>query len=84
MLLARQGRYAEATEHFERLLELEPKNFQTHFCLANLYRRLHREGEARAHMARYVRASREQDLRKQAQKEAGEKLGKLLGRLKTN
>lgn len=79
MLLARQGRYAEATAHFGRLLELEPQNFQAHFCLANLYRRLHREPEARAHMALYARASREQALREQAQKDAGKQMEKLFG-----
>ncbi|MSR81860.1 MAG: tetratricopeptide repeat protein [Candidatus Latescibacteria bacterium] len=84
LLLARQGRYAEAAEHFERLLALEPKNFQAHYCLANLYRRLHREPESQAQLARYVRASREQELKKQAQKEVGEKLEKLLGSRKTN
>jgi tetratricopeptide (TPR) repeat protein/4-amino-4-deoxy-L-arabinose transferase-like glycosyltransferase len=79
MLLARQGRYAEAAEQFSRVLELQPRHFQAHYCLANLCRRLGREEEAQAHMARYVRASREQGLKEQAQKEAEKQVEKLFG-----
>ena len=79
MMLAKLGRYGEAIGHFERVLELDPQNIQTHFCLANLYKRTGEEVAAQEHMARYARASREKRLEHKAQRQARQQVEELFG-----
>ena len=64
LLLARQGRYAEAIAHFEKILELTPQVYQVHNCLGNLYKRTEKEEESRLHFATYARAERGQRLQR--------------------
>lgn len=79
MMQAKLGRYKQAIEHFERVLQLDPQNFQTHFCLANLYKRTGAETAAQEQMARYARAMREMRLEDKAQRQARQQVEELFG-----
>ena len=79
MMLAKLGRYKEAIGHFRRVLELDPQMIQTHFCLANLYKRTGEEAAAQEHMARYARANREKRLEHKAQRQARQQVEEIFG-----
>jgi len=53
MLLARQGRDAEATELFEHILELAPQDHVAHLFLGHLLKRSGRPQEAESHFHHY-------------------------------
>ena len=74
LLLARQNRYSEALESFEKIAELTPLDAQVHACLGNLYERMGREKEAAEHFARYTRLKKEKRLQSKARTAMEEKM----------
>jgi len=78
-LLARQGRFHEAIEHFERILELTPDQYEAHLYLGGLYRRTGRAAESEAAFEVYERDKRARQLevavRSQSEQLARELLG---------
>ena len=80
MLLARQKRYMDAIESFERILELAPQDYQAHLFLGHLYKRTGRSAEAEKQFSRYSWAEREHRLQKTAKKEFEKQLERVFGK----
>ena len=78
-LLARQGRFHEAIEHFERILELTPDEYEAHLYLGGLYRRTGRAAKAEAAFAVYEREKRARQLEVAVRSQSEELARKLLG-----
>ena len=67
LLLARQKRYSEAIEHFEKIQLLTPEVIVVHRHLGNLYKRTGNLEEADKHYERYQLAEQEQKMRHMAE-----------------
>jgi len=77
LLLARQNRYIEAVEYFERIAQLTPLNAQVHACLGNLYERTGRKKKAEEHFARYTQLKQERRLQSRVRTEMKEQMEKI-------
>jgi tetratricopeptide (TPR) repeat protein len=78
-MLARQGRYAEAMKHFERLTQLEPGNYELLVWLANLSQRTGRNEKAQQYLSRYAEVKREARRQDHVQQEMDDLLQKMFG-----
>ena len=79
LLLARQKRYSEAIEHFEKILLLSPTDFEVHRHLGNLYKRTGDLKKADEHYGLYSLAERQQKMQQQAETSIKEQLTRILG-----
>jgi Flp pilus assembly protein TadD len=52
---------AKAIPHFERSIQLQPDNAQTHFYLEQAYRRAGRKLDAQREKAEFVRLKKQED-----------------------
>ena len=80
LLLARQKRYSEAIEHFEKILLLSPADFEAHRHLGNLYKRTGDLKKADEHYGLYSLAERQQKMRQQTESSIKEQLARILGK----
>lgn len=80
ILLARQKRYTESIEPFERILELAPMDYQANLFLGHLYKRTGRSDEAEELFLRYSQAEREQRIQKTAKKEFEKQMERVFGK----
>lgn len=79
-LVARQKRYVEAIELFERILASSPQDYQAHLFLGHLYQRTGRPQEAEMHFARYTRVEHEKQFQSLAQTASAKQLARMLHR----
>ena len=80
LLLARQKRYSEAIEHFEKILLLSPTEFEAHRHLGNLYKRAGDLKKADEHYGLYSLADQQQKMRQRAETSIKEQLTRILGK----
>ena len=80
LLLARQKRYSEAIEHFEKILLLSPTDFEVHRHLGNLYKRAGDLKKADEYYGLYSLAERQQKMQQQAETSIKEQLTRILGK----
>jgi tetratricopeptide (TPR) repeat protein len=79
MLLARQDRYPEATELFERLLELAPEDHVVHLFLGHLLKRTGRLQEAESHFDHYSARRRARRMQETARSRSEQFVKRLFG-----
>ena len=79
LLLARQKRYREAIEHFEKILLLSPTDFEAHRHLGNLYKRAGDLKKADEHYGLYSLAEQQQKMQQRAETSIKEQLARILG-----
>jgi Flp pilus assembly protein TadD len=78
-LLARQGRYSEAVDHMQAVVERAPGDAVAHLFLGRLYLRLEEPTRAETHLAVHAQLEREQRLVATARAQAQEIVRQILG-----
>lgn len=78
-LLARQGRYAEAIQHFEEILKIAPDEYRAHLFLGGLFRHMGDSEAAAEAFRRYARQEQARRLQATARKESEELAKKIFG-----
>ena len=79
MLLARQDRYPEAAELFERLLELAPEDHVVHLFLGHLLKRTGRLQEAKSHFDHYSARRRARRMQETARSQSEQFVKRVFG-----